>query len=426
MPEVLKKVSLRLLPFMWLLYVIAYLDRINISFAGLQMNKELTFGDDVFGLGAGIFFIGYFIFGLPSNLAVEKIGARKWITSIMVLWGIISVSMLFVRDHVSFYVMRFLLGAAEAGFFPGMILYLTYWFPRKERAAAVGKFMSAIPAAGVTGGLVAAAVLPMTHMSLAGWQWLFLITGLPAVFLGAAVFFVLPDNPDKANWLTETEKETIAQTLAVDHNEEGTSGGIAEVIASPKVWLFAALYFAFTIGMYGFQLWLPQIIAAFDHTDTSTTALLSAIPAVFQAVGMVLIASHSDKKQERRWHVALSAWSAAAMLILAGWSGSSSLPHSAHYSLAALSLCACALWGVVGPFWALTTSSLPKSQAAAGIGLVNSVGNLGGFVGPYFVGVVKKAFPGSLLLPLSVLAISLVVAGSLALVVRKTNEREAH
>ncbi len=398
---------------MLLLYVVAYLDRINVSFAGLQMNRDLGFNDEIFGIGAGAFFIGYFLFGVPSNIMVEKLGARRWVSAIMIFWGMISTSMSLVHDVNWFYFMRFMLGVAEAGFFPGMILYLTYWFPKKDHGKAVARFMTAVPLAGVLGGVISSRVLLMSgFMGLPGWKWLFIITGIPAILLGVVVLFVLCDGPSKCNWLNEDERNWLLEKVAEDRKKSKIPAPKLNIFANLRVWHLAFLYFCLALGMYGFQLWLPQIIQSFDKLDDSTTALLSAVPAVFQALGMIFIAGHSDKKQERRWHVACSAFMAAIGLMLCG------ICHNPVLSLICLCVTACGIWGTVGPFWAIPTSYLSPESAAAGIGLINSVGNLGGFAGPYIVGFIKTRST-DFVYSLGALAVSLVVAGILALAVEK-------
>ncbi len=410
--QIFRKVSWRLIPFMLLLYVIAYLDRINISFAALQMNHDLNFTDEQFGAGAGAFFIGYFLFGVPSNLMVSNLGARKWIALIMIVWGFISASMCLVQDIQVFLWMRFFLGVAEAGFFPGMILYLTYWFPKREHAKAVARFMTAIPLSGILGGVISSAIFKMHgFMGLAGWKWLFLITGSPAVILGAVVLFVLSDGPSECKWLSAEERSWLIAHVSADQIQTKKDSVARAVFGNPRVWLLASIYFCLALGMYGFQLWLPQIIKSFDNVDDSTVALLSAIPAVFQALGMVFVASHSDKKKERRLHLSMSAALAATGLMTCGFC------HNPWLSLACLCLTAFGIWGTVGPFWAIPTSFLGASSAAAGIGLINSIGSLGGFVGPNVVGFIKQHHP-DFIYSLAALAVSLMVAGFLALLLK--------
>lgn len=397
------------------------------------MCADLHFNEGTFGYGAGIFFFGYCFFGVPSNLALQKIGARKWISLIMIVWGFISVFMAFVPDANIFFAMRFLLGAAEAGFFPGMIFYLTKWFRKREHGMAVAKFMTAIPAAGILGGLIAAKILAMPPLlQLPPWKWLFIITGSPAILLGLIVLFYLPDGPEDAKWLSEDEKRLIESRLQADVVAENapdaardvatdvakdvardvakdvatskqSSPGAKELTATLldlKVWRLALLYFSLTLGMYGFQLWLPQILASNSHGDASQTALLSAIPAAFQAIGMILIAGNSDKTGERRFHLAFAAMTAVTGLVVA------SVVPNPLIALVGLCLTAFGIWGTVGPFWALPTAFLTKTSAPAAIGLINSIGNLGGFAGPYIVGAIKEHSP-------SFAASLLFMAGSL-------------
>jgi ACS family tartrate transporter-like MFS transporter len=415
--QLIRKVTLRLLPFMFVLYIISYLDRINISFAGTPMRADLHFNEEVFGFGAGIFFFGYCLFGIPSNLALQKIGARKWISFIMVVWGFVSVFMAFVPNTPSFFAMRFLLGVAESGFFPGMIFYLTKWFRKREHGMAVAKFMSAIPVAGILGGLIASKILGMPPlMGLPPWKWLFIITGSPAIILGLVVLFYLPDGPEDAKWLSKEEKLLLESRLSLDSAGKGKTPTRKELVATlldKKVWVLALLYFSLTLGMYGFQLWLPQIISATAHGDDSQTALLSAIPAIFQALGMLLIAGNSDRTGERRWHLATSALLAVVGLVTA------SVVQNPAVALAGLCLTALGIWGTVGPFWALPTAFLNGAAAAAAIALINSIGNLGGFAGPYIVGAIKQHSP-NFTASLLFMAGSLLFGAILAVSIPKT------
>jgi len=389
----LRKISFRLFPFLFLLYLFSYLDRINISFAGAPMCKELGYDPATFGFGGGIFFISYFLFGIPSNLALEKFGARKWISIIMVIWGIISVLMAFVAGTNLFFVLRFLLGAAEAGFFPGIILYLTYWFPKAQRGMAVAKFMTAVPAAGFSGAIIANQVFSRTEglLGLAAWKWLFIITGFPSIVLGICALFVLCDKPQDAAWLSAAEKELLASNLDADAPDtQAKLPGDSPIsklnaLKSGHVWLFALLYFCITLPMYGYTLWLPQIISGSTHQDDAKNALLTAIPYTFQALGMVLIAGSSDKRGERRFHFAFAMGIAAIGLFICAAS-----LQNGFLTMIALCIAAFGIWGSVGPFWAMPTNYLSPIASAGGIALINSVGNLGGFVGPYVVGTIKE------------------------------------
>lgn len=418
--EVLRKVTWRLLPFMFILYIMSYLDRINVSFASLQMNKDLGFNDATFGFGAGVFFIGYFLFGIPSNVMVAKFGARRWIAVIMLIWGGISVGMATVKDASSFYILRFLLGVAEAGFFPGMILYLTYWFPKRERGTAVARFMSAIPVAGVLGGLISSKILAMHGMyGLSGWKWLFIITGAPSMVLGFVVALLLTDTPADANWLTDEEKTVLREKMESEKDAATQKESFASVIANSPVLLYAVIYFFLAICFYGFQLWLPQIIHAFGGLSDSQTALLSSIPALFQAAGMIAVAWNSDRTGERAWHVAASATVAAAGLI-----ASALISANPAASLCALSIAAFGMWGTVGPFWALPTARLAPASAAVGIALINCVGNLGGFVGPFVVGAIKEQ-THNFAFALAFMAASLVIVGILAVISSQAGGRSS-
>lgn len=427
--RILKKVTWRLIPFLFVLYIMSYLDRINVSLAVLQMGPALKFDDMVFGLGTGIFFLGYCVFGVPSNLILEKVGARRWIATIMVIWGCVSVAMYSVRTAEQFYWLRFFLGVAEAGFFPGVILYLTYWFPKKQHGKAVSGFMSAIPAAAVLGGLVASKALGMEVAGLAGWQWLFIITGLPSVLLGVLVWFVLADHPLKAGWLTPDERQLLGNVIAVDKQAIEKAAVVKSETGEPRpdaldaltnwlVWSFALCYFCLTLAMYGFQLWLPQIIKSLGNLSDTTTALVSAIPAASQALGILVVGTSSDRTGDRRYHMA-----GAALLGALGFAGTALLSANPAAALACLCLTAFGIWGTVGPFWARTTATVSGAAAAASIALINSIGNLGGFAGPTIVAFVKtktQSFAGALLF----LSASLLIAGTLFLLLTRTRQQE--
>ncbi|MCC7527258.1 MAG: MFS transporter [Candidatus Melainabacteria bacterium] len=409
--KTLAKVARRLIPYMFSLYILSYLDRINVSFAGLQMYTDLKMTDEDFGFGLAIFFIGYFLFGAPGNIAMERLGARKWISSIMVVWGAITMALALVNSIHSFYALRFFLGAAEAGFFPGMILYLTYWFPEKQRGLAVAKFMAAIPAAGVLGGLISSKILEMGGLlGLPGWKWLFLITGLPSILMGIVTWFFLTDRPENAKWLSVEEKGWLKAEVHKDLLKASAAKDSVKLFSretTASLILLSLLYFSLTLGMYGFQLWLPKIIKGFGGLTDGETALVTVIPALFQALGMIVIAKSSQRTGERRLHVASSAIIAAVGFIL------TSMISNPWMALVSLSITAFGIWGTVGPFWSLATGLLPPRVKAAGIGFVNSTGNLGGFVGPHLVGIMKQAtggFHGGLY----TMAASLILAGILS------------
>src|SRR5213593_2203718 len=383
---ILSKLTRRLIPFMFLLYIVSYLDRINVGFAALQLNKALNFDPAVFGLRTGLFFIGYFVFEVPSHLIMERVGARLWMARILVTWGFISSAMMFVRGIPGFYVLRFLLGIAEAGFFPGMILYLTYWFPADARGHAIARFMTATAIAGVIGGPISGLLLNMDGIAgLAGWQWLFFIEGIPAIVLGFIVLAILPDGPQDARWLTADEKVWIVSRLEHEGaSKQARAATLKQAIASGRVWMLAFIYFAVIMSFYGVSLWLPQIVRSFSDLSDLLVGFVSAIPYVAASLGMVMIAKSSDRRSERRWHVAVSALIGAAGLAAAG------ILKIPDFELAALALAAIGIWGTLGPFWAMSSECLRGTGAAAGIALINSIGNLGGFLGPYLVGIVRS------------------------------------
>jgi ACS family tartrate transporter-like MFS transporter len=392
---VVSKVRRRLIPFVFLLYIVAYLDRINVGFAALQMNAVLGLSASAYGLGAGIFFVSYTLFEVPSNVVLARVGARLWIARIMITWGLVSSGMMLVRGAASFYAMRFLLGAAEAGFFPGVIYYLTRWFPAPERARAIAAFMTASLTAGIVGGPVSGALLSMNGVGgLAGWQWLFLLEGIPAMVLGTVVLFYMTEQPEDARWLSDDERSTLVEALRRDGNESpwGTTT-VGGALASGRNWLLAIVYFTIPIALYAFGFWLPQIIRAASNGSDFQIGLLAAIPYVLGACGMVIVARHSDRSGERRWHIVCAALGGGAAFVV------SAFVHALGSSLVALSVAMLGLGSMFGPFWAFATSRLRGVGAAAAIALINSVGNTGGFVGPYVIGYIRdrtQSFTGGL------------------------------
>ncbi len=374
--KVVSKVSRRLLPFMFILYLIAYLDRVNVGFAALQMNADLNFSAAVYGLGSGIFFIGYFLFEIPSNLILDRIGARVWIARIMITWGIVSSATAFIQGPRSFYLVRFLLGLSEAGFFPGMILYLTYWFPARHRAKTVALFMTATAVSGLISGPVSGTLLTMHGIgSLSGWQWLFILEGLPAVILGIVVFFYLTERPEKAKWLSDEEKDWLIKRLKDEKQKREQSGieRFTHALGSGRIWLLCLIYFSIVIGLYGVGFWMPLIIKGVSGLSDLMVGIVSVFPYLLAAVGMTLIGMHSDRTRERRVHTAASIFMAAVGMILTAYA------HNPLLELFCLSLIAMGIWGTMGPFWALATSFLSGTAASGGIALINSVGNPGGF-----------------------------------------------
>jgi MFS transporter, ACS family, tartrate transporter len=412
------RITWRLIPLLFICYIIAYIDRINVGFAKMQLQGVLGVDDRIFGsvygLGAGLFFIGYFLFEVPSNLILQRVGARIWIARIMIVWGIVSSLMMFIRGTTSFYLIRFLLGVAEAGFYPGVILYLTYWFPDKERAHTVALFATGTVIAGIVGSPVSGAILELHgFFNLEGWQWLFLLEGIPAVLMGIIVVFILPDNPQKAKWLSQNEKAWIRSRL--DEEALQSKGRahfrLSEVFTSGRIWLLCFIYFLLTVGIYGYEMWLPSIIKEFSGLSYSLVGLINAVPYLIAVVVMLITGYHSDKTGERRWHVAAAAFAAAAGF------GFSAYLHNPYLALMALMFSLVGLKSAMGPFWALSTTFLSGTAAAGGIALINSVGNLGGFVGPTLVGVVTDK-TGSITASLWILGGALLLMGMLILTIR--------
>lgn len=413
----LRRVTRRLIPFLFVLYIANYLDRVNVSFAALQMNRDLGFSATAYGLGAGVFFLGYCLFQVPSNLMLERVGARRWIGAIMIVWGAIASAMMLVRGVASFYLLRFLLGAVEAGFFPGMILFLTYWFPAAERARAVARFMTAIPLSGLVGGPLSGWLLGWNGKAgLAGWQWLFLLEGLPSVLLGIIALRYLTDRPEQAAWLPPDGRAWLAGRLQLERQQgpERPRLSLRGTFVNGVVWRLGLLYFLILVGLYGQGLWLPQLIKGSSRLSDLAVGALSAAPALAAAVAMVAIAAHSDRTRERHAHVAIPL--AAGAL---GFALTATALDSPLVATAALSLAAIGFTGALGPFWALPSSFLSGTAAAAGIALINSLGNIAGFAGPYVVGAVKDAtggFAGALV----TFALLMLAGAALAWTLRRT------
>jgi ACS family tartrate transporter-like MFS transporter len=383
--QVMGKVSLRLLPFLFVLYMVNILDRGNVGFAKLQMLPYLGMDERDFGRFVGLFNIGYFLFEVPSNLLLQRIGARRWISRIMISWGLISAAMMFVTGPWSLGFARFLLGVAEAGFFPGMILYLSYWYPARQRARAVSRFMTGSAVTGVLGLPLSGFLLQYLDgvAGLAGWQWVFLAEGLPAVFLGVLVLFVLTDRPEQADWLAPVERDWLAGRMAREEKHRQTRHGMMMLRAalSPRVGLLCVIYFAVSVGSYGFGLYAPSIIKErFVDAGGFEIGLLGALPNLAAVVAMVLVGANSDRTGERRWHVAVPAVVGGAGWLLVASTGDPWL------ALAGLALAQAGMMSMLAPFWSLPTSYLSGMAAAGGIALINSVGNLGGWLAPNLFG----------------------------------------
>ncbi len=373
-----RKVDWRLIPFLFLCYILAYLDRVNVGFAKLQMTKDLSLSDAAFALGAGIFFIGYFFFEVPSNVLLKKYGARAWIARIMISWGIISGAMLFVKGPWSFYSMRFLLGIAEAGFFPGIIFYLTLWYPSRMRSTRTALFVSAIAVSGVVGNPISGAIMDSLSgaAGLAGWQWLYLMEGIPSILVGIWVFFYLDSSIQEAKWLGAEEKALLARNLSAEESHK-TEARLSDAFRSGKVWALCAIYFTLMIGLYGISFWLPTIVKAFGVKGYFQVGLITAIPYAVAVVGMMILSRSSDRTGERRMHYVYNVLVGALALVLCGLSAGHPYLNILFLSIGTL--------GVIGSmpiFWPIPSAFLTGTAAAAGIGLVNSIGNLGGYVGP--------------------------------------------
>lgn len=385
---VIRKISIRLLPLLFLLYIVNYLDRVNVSFAGLQMKPALNFSDSVFGFGAGIFFVGYFVFQVPSNLLLQRIGARRWLAVLLILWGVISSCTMFVRTPAGFYFFRFLLGLAEGGFFPGIILYLTYWFPPSVRARTVSRFMIGMPLAGFFGAPLSGAILSLNGAhGLAGWQWLFLLEGAPAIVLGFILPFVLADRPEHAAWLSNDDRSALSALLEGEGNRsvQPAQISILPIILRAETWLLCGAYFALICGSLGTGIWLPLVIKNFSGLGNFQVSVLTAIPYLVAAIVMFFVGVLSDKTRRPHASFATSLLAAAAALAL------STQTHQVFPSIALLSMAFAGIYSAFGPFWAMPGRSLSGPAAAAAIAFINSVGNLGGFFGPYVSGLAKQS-----------------------------------
>jgi ACS family tartrate transporter-like MFS transporter len=417
-------VTLRLIPFLCLLYFVNILDRVNIGFARLQMLDDLDMSEGAYALGAGIFSIGYCVLEVPSNLMLTRVGARRWIARILVSWGLISMSMMLVRGPWSFSILRFLLGCAEAGFFPGIVLYLSWWFPARQRARAVGLLMVASPLVGIAGGPLSGALLQYldSRAGLAGWQWLFLVEGLPAVVLGAVTLVYLTDRPAEATWLTADERSWLTTRLAREEQQRQQQHGssLREAAADGRVWHLVALCSTIALGISGLGYYFPQLIKTrFPSLVPFEIGLLTAVSGTCTLLSIVAVGSHSDRSGERRWHVAVPAFLAAA-----GWalSAASSVPL---VSFLGMVLAQAAMMSTWGPFWSLPTAFLSGRAAAGGIALINALGNLGAFFGPNIMGWLLQA-SGDFTAGLAVMAFTLVLSGVLALCIHPGQAAEPH
>jgi len=386
------RITWRLVPYMFLLYIVAYLDRVNVGFAAMDMQRQLHFSNTVYGTGAGIFFLGYALCDLPSSLLLRRFGTRLWIARIMVSWGFISAAMVFIGSPRSFYLLRFLLGVAEAGFVPGMLLYLTFWFPSHERARAVAKFMTATSLAGVVGAPLSSALLRLDGLrGLSGWQWLFLLEGVPTILLGLSVLLVLKDSPEHVAWMSPEEKRWLSDELARDQARYGATQHhrLLDAFRLPAVWLLACVYIVIQIGVYIVNLWMPLILSSLSRgtavADASLIARYATLPYLLAAIFTVIVGRTSDRSNERRWHLAGCMALAAAGFVWAARAGTIGV------ALCAMSLVAIGLWSTMGPFWALMTRMVAGAAATGAVATITMIGGFGGFLGPYLTGRMRDA-----------------------------------
>jgi ACS family tartrate transporter-like MFS transporter len=406
----LSKAAWRLIPFVCLLYFVSFLDRVNVGFAALTMNKDLGLSAAAYGAGAGIFFLGYFLFEIPSNIILQRTGARRWIARIMVTWGLLSVCTAFVQGPTSYWIVRFLLGAAEAGFFPGIILYLTYWFPGAMRGRIMGWFLMALPLSNAIGAPVSTWLLDKSFLGLAGWQSMFVLEGIPAVLLGFVVWKTLPDGPRHAKWLSDAEATAIEAAVARDHGA-GQHESLSAAFGSVRVWHLALVYLGIVTGLYGFGFWAPQIIKSMGSFSNQQAGMLTIIPYVCAGIGLYVWGRSSDRRQERHWHLVLP-----ILLSAAGFVGAALLSDPAM-RLATLGVAAVGVYAALPVFWTRPTAILVGPAAAAGIALINAVGNLGGYIGPTVIGTLQASHGYGA--GLGVLAVTLVAGAALAFALPK-------
>jgi MFS transporter, ACS family, tartrate transporter len=381
----LRKISQRLIPFLFVLYVVAWLDRVNVGFAALQMNSDLGFSSSVFGLGSGIFFVGYCLFEVPSNIILERVGARLWIARIMVSWGLISAGMMFIRTPLAFCILRFFLGVAEAGFFPGVVYYLSLWYPARQRARAIAGFMAAIPVTGLIGGPLSGALLGLNgYYGLGGWQWLFLLEGLPAIILGLVVVFYLTDRPEVASWLTPAERNWLLSELTRERQADPKSHSILEALTDHTVWLLGIIFLLVAAGFYGYSFWSPLIVQSlFRIGNLGVGLVLGAISAV-TILCMLLNSAHSDRTNERRIHIAIPLFLMGIGFVACA------VFHQPVLVIVALALVPLGHCSAYGPFWSMPTQFLTGPAAASGIALVATIASIGGFLGPAVIGFLKS------------------------------------
>jgi len=412
----IQKIRFRILPFVFVLFVVALIDRNNISFAALTMNKELAITSQQFGFIFGIFFFGYFLFEIPSNLLLHRIGARVWIARILLTWGLVAMLTGFVHTVQQLYIARFLLGLAEAGYFPGIVLYLTYWFPQHEQARAIALFLIGIPVTTIVGAPVSGLILDRVHwVGVSNWRWLLILEGAPAIVCGVLTYFLLPGRPQEAKFLTAEEKEWMQAELGGEEQQKlrQRSYSVLQALASGRVWVLVLIYFGMTVALYAMNSWAPQLVRSLSSLySNSMIALLVTIPSLVGLVAMILVSRSSDRTLERRYHVAIPALVTGTALVLLG------AAPSAFFSVALLCLLAAGVFSCLGPFWTLPSEFLTGYSAAAGIALINSVGNLGGFVGPAAIGFIGQR-TGTLSAGLALSGIPMFLSAALVLLLPK-------
>ena len=417
----MRRINRRLMPFLFLLYIVAYLDRVNVGYASLQMTGDLKFTDDIFGFGSGIFFLGYVLLEIPGTILVEIWSARKWIARIMISWGLIAALTGLVRTAHQFYWARFLLGVAEAGFFPGVIVYLTHWYRGVDRAKAIAMFMSAIPLSFVIGAPISAVLMKIHWFGLHGWQWLLILEGAPAIVLGIVTLFYLTDRPEQATWLPEREREWIIEELAREKRAKVAAGSdfsVWRALRNPNVLLLMLSYFCGSTCQYGFGLWLPKMVKNLSGLTTTQSTLVSAIPYLAAWPAMLLVGWNSDRTRERRVHTSVCLAVSGLALLATQYTGANVVLGIAMFSIAAM-----AINGRLSAFWPMPSAFLGGTAAAAAIGLINCIGNTGGFVGPSIVGFLSTKF-GSYAGGVAFLIGSAFVGAAAVLLVRKSDERK--
>ena len=407
----LRRITRRIIPYLFVLYIIAFLDRVNVSYAALEMTADLGFSPEVFGFGAGIFFVGYFLLEIPGAILVERWSARKWIARILITWGIATIVIGFVNTARQFYAARFFLGMAEAGFFPGMIVYLTHWFRAEDRAKAVALFMSAIPVSNILGAPISGLILGINWLGVEGWRWIFILEGLPAVLFGFVTLYYLTDRPHQAAWLPDDEKAWIIGELEREKREKESRQhlSILQALRSKPVLLLALTYFLAVTGSYGIGIWFPTMLKQLSGMSNLKVSVTAAVPYVFMLLAMLFVGWSSDRRRERRWHTAIPMFIAGTMLGL-----SVVLRSNPLAAMIVLIIAMACMWTFAPTFWALPTSILSQAAAAASIGFINSIGNLGGFAGPYVLGFFEKR-TGSTATGLSCIVVALILGGCVVL-----------